>query len=96
LLEHQLPDQNDPTGAWIVSMWTTPAHRQQGIGRLLLKEVGRWASLRKAHRLLLMVTSNNEPAIRFYERLGFMRTGRTEPYSNDPAVIEYEMARPIP
>jgi ribosomal protein S18 acetylase RimI-like enzyme len=42
-----------------------------------------------------MVTSINEPAIRFYERLGFARTGRTEPYPNDQAVIEYEMARVI-
>jgi ribosomal protein S18 acetylase RimI-like enzyme len=89
-------DQNDPTRAWIVSMWTAPIHRQQGIGRLLVKEVGGWACLRKANRLLLMVTSNNESAIRFYERLGFVRTGRTESYPNDPAVIEYEMARPIP
>ena len=88
-------DQNDPTRAWIVSMWTAPTHRLQGIGRLLVKEVGGWACLRKAHRLLLMVTSNNESAIRFYERLGFIRTGRTESYPNDPAVIEYEMARPI-
>jgi ribosomal protein S18 acetylase RimI-like enzyme len=48
-----------------------------------------------ARALQLMVTSNNEPATRFYERLGFTRTGRTEPYPNDPVVIEYEMARPI-
>jgi ribosomal protein S18 acetylase RimI-like enzyme len=46
--------------------------------------------------LQLMVTSINEPAIGFYERLGFTRTGRTEPYPNDPTVIEYEMSRPIP
>ena len=89
-------DQNDPTRAWIVSKWTAPAHRQQGIGRLLIRKVEDWACLRKAHRLLLMVTSNNEPAIRFYERLGFVRTGRTEAYPNDPSVIEHEMARPIP
>ena len=89
-------DQNDPTRAWIVSMWTAPAHRQQGIGRLLIRKVEDWACLRKAHRLPLMVTSNNEPAIRFYERLGFVRTGRTEAYPNDPSVIEHEMARPIP
>ena len=89
-------DQHDPTRAWIVSMWTAPAHRQQGVGRVLVSEVANWACLRKADRLLLMVTSNNEPAIRFYERLGFIRTGRTEPYPNNPAVIEYEMTRPIP
>jgi ribosomal protein S18 acetylase RimI-like enzyme len=39
--------------------------------------------------------SNNEPAILFYQRLGFARTGRTEPYPNDPALIEYEMSRAI-
>src|SRR5947209_15524499 len=29
-----LLDQNDPTRAWIVSLWTAPTHRQQGVGRL--------------------------------------------------------------
>jgi ribosomal protein S18 acetylase RimI-like enzyme len=87
---------NDPTRAQLVSMWTAPEYRRHGIGRLLVKQVTDWAVLRNAHTLMLMVTSNNDPAIRFYERLGFSRTGRTEPYPNDPAVIEYEMSRPIP
>jgi len=43
-----------------------------------------------------MVTSNNEPAIRFYERLGFTKTGRTEPYPNDASFFEVEMSRTIP
>ena len=89
-------DQDDPTRAQLVSMWTAPTHRQQGTGRLLVREVLNWAHQRNARTLLLMVTSNNEPAIRFYQRLGFTRTGRTEPYPNDPAVLEYEMSRPIP
>ncbi|MGO8986084.1 MAG: GNAT family N-acetyltransferase [Terriglobales bacterium] len=89
-------DQNDATRAQLVSMWTAPTHRQQGVGCLLVKEVLNWAHRRNARILLLMVTSNNEPAIRFYERLGFTRTGRTEPYPNDPAVLEYEMSRLIP
>ena len=89
-------DQNDPTRAHLVSMWTAPTHRQQGIGRLLVKEVINWAYGRNARTLQLMVTSNNEPALRFYERLGFTRTGRTEPFPNDPAVLEYEMSCPIP
>jgi len=90
-----LLDQNDPSRAHVVSMWTAPAYRQQGIGRQLVTEVLNWAHGRKAHTLLLMVTSNNNPAIRFYERLGFTRTGRTEPYPNDPAIVEYEMSRRI-
>ena len=88
-------NENDDTRAQLVSMWTAPTHRRQGIGRLLVNQVVLWARLRKVRTLLLMVTSNNEPAMRFYERLGFTRTGRTEPYPNDSAVIEYEMFRCI-
>jgi ribosomal protein S18 acetylase RimI-like enzyme len=88
-------DQKDATCAHLISMWTAPTHRELGVGRLLVNDVLKWARGRNARILQLMVTSNNEPAIRFYERLGFTRTGRTEPYPNDPAVIEYEMSRPI-
>ena len=91
-----LLDLTDPTRAQLVSMWTAPTHRQRGIGRLLVNEVLRWAQSRHVQLLLLMVTSTNQPAIRFYEGLNFTRTGRTEPYPNDPALIEYEMSRPIP
>ena len=30
-------DQNDPTCAQLISMWTAPSHRQRGIGRLLVE-----------------------------------------------------------
>jgi ribosomal protein S18 acetylase RimI-like enzyme len=90
-----LLDEKDATRAQLLAMWTAPTHRQRGIGRSLVDEVHAWARGRGARVLQLMVTSNNEPAMRFYERLGFTRTGRTEPYPNDPAVIEYEMARAI-
>jgi ribosomal protein S18 acetylase RimI-like enzyme len=86
----------DATRAELVSMWTAPTHRRQGVGRLLVNEVLTWAHSRKARVLQLLVTSTNQPAIRFYERLGFSRTGRTGPHPNDPAVTEDEMSRPIP
>jgi len=89
-------EPNDPSRALLVSMWTAPTHRRQGVGRLLVEEVLRWAHLRRARTLLLMVTANNQSAIGFYERLGFTRTGRTEPYPNNPAVLDHEMSRPIP
>ena len=91
-----LLDEDHPTRAQLVSMWTAPTHRQLGIGRLLVDAVLNWARTRNVHALLLMVTSNNGSAIHFYERLGFTKTGRTEPYPNDPAVFEYEMSRTIP
>jgi ribosomal protein S18 acetylase RimI-like enzyme len=41
------------------------------------------------------VTSNNGAGLHFYQRLGFTRTGGTEPYPNDPALIEIEMMRSL-
>jgi ribosomal protein S18 acetylase RimI-like enzyme len=88
-------DEEDQTRAQLISMWTAPTHRKRDIGRLLVKQVAKWARQRGADVLLLMVTSGNEPAMLFYQQLGFSRTGRTEPYPNDPALIEYEMSRPV-
>lgn len=90
-----LLDEKDPTSAQLVSMWTAPTHRQRGVGRLLVNEVLNWAHGRNVRIVLLMVTSNNDSAIRFYDRLGFTKTGRTEPYPNNPNVFEYEMSRRV-
>jgi ribosomal protein S18 acetylase RimI-like enzyme len=88
-------DSNDKTHANLISMWTAPESRQQGIGRILVEEIAAWARQRKANTLQLMVTSSNESALLFYQRLGFELTGYTEPYPNDPALTEYQMARPL-
>jgi ribosomal protein S18 acetylase RimI-like enzyme len=86
-----LLQDDDPTGAQLISMWVAPTHRRLGVGRLLVEEVIRWARSRGALRLQLMVTGRNESAIRFYERLGFAFTGKTIPYRNDATEIEREM-----
>lgn len=91
-----LLDEKDPTKAQLLSMWTAPTHREMGVGRQLVNQIMAWANQHGARCLLLMVVSNNHPAIAFYERLGFTRTGRTEPYPNDPSVLEYEMSRLLP
>jgi len=87
-------NEDDRSRALLVSMWTAPTHRRRAIGRRLVDQVLEWARRRNATTLLLMVTSSNDSAIRFYETLGFTRTGKTQPYPNDPALIEYEMSRP--
>jgi ribosomal protein S18 acetylase RimI-like enzyme len=89
-------DEDDATRAHLVSMWTAPTHRQRGVGRRLVNAILAWACLRRARTLQLMVTCDNKSAIMFYQRLGFSLTGRTEPYPNDPALIEYEMSQPVP
>ena len=87
-------DEADPSKADVVSMWVAPSHRRSGLGSALLESVRNWALSRQAATLRLSVTSNNDAAIAFYERCGFRKTGRIEPYPNDPALMEFEMVRP--
>ena len=81
--------------AQLVSMWTAPEYRQRGVGRLLVQAVTAWAVDRGLHTLRLMVTPQNPSALNFYERLGFIRTGHSEPYSNDATLDQWEMARSL-
>lgn len=87
------PDDRDANIAWVESMWVAPTHRKLGIGRLLINQILTWAHSQGITALKLSVTSNNEPAIRFYSGLGFVATGETEPYPNDPTLVEYVMLR---
>jgi ribosomal protein S18 acetylase RimI-like enzyme len=91
-----LLDQTLTSRAELVSMWTAPTHRKQGIGRLLVEAIIHWISQHNVPHLHLMVTSNNAAAHAFYQRLNFTSTGRTIPYPNDPTLHEIEMTRPIP
>ncbi|HTC75141.1 MAG TPA: GNAT family N-acetyltransferase [Edaphobacter sp.] len=89
-------NEQNPQNAELMSMWVAPEHRRTGTGRLLVVDgIESWARSRGANTLQLMVTHSNLAAISFYQRLGFTATGRTEPYPNDPTLIEYEMSKPI-
>lgn len=89
-------ERDDPTPhARLVSMWVAPSHRGRGVGRLLVGAVIDWARGRRVEWMCLTVTSNNDVASRFYTRLGFTKTGKVLPYPNDPALVEFEMTRPI-
>ena len=90
-----LLEEADPLRAQLVSMWTAPTHRRAGVGRLLVEGVLGWASSRCLPVIYLSVVNNNSSAIRFYETLGFTRTGKTTPYPNDAALFEYEMSRRV-
>jgi RimJ/RimL family protein N-acetyltransferase len=50
-------------------------HRGRGIGTALLEEAVRWARGAGVRKLELHVFPHNEPAIRLYERFGFVREG---------------------
>jgi ribosomal protein S18 acetylase RimI-like enzyme len=88
-------DEHDPQRAHVISMWVDPDYRRAGIGSVLIDGLKAWASTRHLRELVLMVTHVNTGAIGFYESLGFRKTGKTEPYPNDPAITEYEMLLPL-
>lgn len=88
-------DREDKTRAHVVSMWVAPTHRRLGVGNLLVQSVVDWAKTQNVETLWLFVTDNNGAAIRFYERIGFEKTGHTIPYPNDPNLFEYEMSRTV-
>ena len=86
-------EESDRTRARLVSMWVAKEARGRGIGKALVDAAIAWAVESGARTMVLTVVSNNETAARLYERLGFVKTGHTEPYPNDPALFEYEMER---
>lgn len=89
------PSNEDPGRIAVISMWVAPTHRREGVGTLLLSGIKQWAEARNARELRLLVTSNNISARDFYLHNGFILTGNTEPYPNDPALFEYEMLCPV-
>lgn len=90
-----LTNENDAQKGEIVSMWVAPEVRRLGVGRQLIERIAVWAADKDIKALHLMVTSVNDSAIEFYKSIGFVMTGKTEPYPNDPKIVEYEMAREI-
>jgi ribosomal protein S18 acetylase RimI-like enzyme len=88
-------DAEDCTRGQIISMWVAPEVRRLGVGRQLIAAIASWAGERGVRTLHLMVTSVNDSAMKFYRRIGFTPSGKTEPYPNDPNILEYEMVREI-
>ena len=76
-------------------MWVAPAYRRLGIGAQLVNAIVDWVRAEGARTLRLIVTSNNDGAIEFYQSLGFTITAQIGPYRNDPALNDLEMVRSI-
>jgi GNAT superfamily N-acetyltransferase len=75
---------------YVISMWVDPAERGRGIGVELMQAVVGWAHEGGHRRLLLWVTEGNRAAVNLYERIGFQRTGRSQPLPHTPSVLEHE------
>lgn len=78
----------------LIGMWVAPAHRGRdgtGAGRLLAEAVVQGARDRGHDRLLLDVVADNSHAQRFYERLGFVQTGRIQGVPGREEDLEIQM-----
>jgi GNAT superfamily N-acetyltransferase len=63
--------RRSPGDCLLFSMWVAPDARRLGVGRLLVDAIQDWGESWGAERVVLWVLAANEPALRFYERLGF-------------------------
>ena len=68
----------------IHTMAVHPEHRQRGFGRVLLEAVLGEAAREGARSATLEVRASNEPAIKLYERAGFVVRGRRTGYYERP------------
>jgi ribosomal-protein-alanine N-acetyltransferase len=64
----------------LVSIAVDPSDRLHGLGRAMLDETLARLRSRRVKTWWLMVETGNQPAIRFYENYGFMRTRRCKGY----------------
>jgi uncharacterized glyoxalase superfamily protein PhnB/GNAT superfamily N-acetyltransferase len=79
----------------LVSMWTSPSARGQGVARRLVAELVAWARTTPATAVRLGVTDGNAPAERFYASPGFRATGERQPLPSDPTLTEARMELPL-
>ncbi len=79
----------------LVGMWVAPAHRAAGVGEALVEAVAERARGVGADRLLLDVVDGNPRAARFYQRLGFVPTGRRQPAPAKDGVLESQLVRTL-
>jgi len=88
---HRYPEQ-DLDEACVVAMWVAAHARGGGVADALVTALLDHARSRGLRRVTLDVADGNRPAIGFYQRCGFVRTGRTGVLPHHPDVTEFEMA----
>lgn len=89
-----VPDRQRPELAYAVAVWVRPDLRGAGHADALMEAVVQWAVGRGFSTLRLDVHEDSGRARRFYERQGFVTTGRITERERDGA-RELEMDREL-
>jgi ribosomal protein S18 acetylase RimI-like enzyme len=81
--------------AHLVSMWTAPEARRQGIARAMITTAIAWAQESGAGQIHLWVTVGNDGARLLYESAGFQLTDDTQPLPSNPSKLMFRMRRSV-
>jgi GNAT superfamily N-acetyltransferase len=85
----------DEAGLTIVfAVYVTPRMRGTGVVGRLVDAVADWSRAQGRPLLGLQVIAGNDRAVRAYQRLGFVDTGRRVPHPTLPVLTEQLMVRP--
>jgi ribosomal protein S18 acetylase RimI-like enzyme len=91
-----LPPGHAHPGLEVARLYVQPAAQGQGIGSLLLREVGAYASLSQIGLIWLTAWAGNHRALGFYQAQGFDDVGAT-PYVFEGRSYENRvLVRPLP
>jgi RimJ/RimL family protein N-acetyltransferase len=85
---------DNPGVTVIFAVFVTPGWRGAGVLVELVDAVSVWSRANGRPHLELEVVVGNDRAVRAYQRLGFVDTGRRTPHPTIPALTELLMARP--
>jgi GNAT superfamily N-acetyltransferase len=80
-------DEGDPEAVMMVAMWVDPVARGNGIAESLTDALIGWSRGQGYPRMVLWVYDVNPRAAAFYRRYGFVDTGRTDTFDEDPRVL---------
>lgn len=84
-------DANDPEIINIFQMWVAPIARGRGVGDALLQAAIHWARQCDARFVKLGASCGDTPAMRLYQRTGFVEFGAREPIRVGSAVLAQNM-----
>ena len=86
--------RRQPLDCLLFSMWVAPEARRLGVGSALVDAVQDWGTSWGARRVVLWVLAANEPAMRFYDRIGFTLLGDGPDAESGRAYGAFAMERP--
>ncbi|BDR52984.1 hypothetical protein KIM372_08910 [Bombiscardovia nodaiensis] len=86
----------DGEDAEIMTLAVRPSSQGRGLGRALFSQLIEKARSQGAHRVLLEVRVDNEPALHLYQSFGFHKLGLRKRYYQPEGIDAYTMALDLP